>query len=64
MHIELKLELCKALEKWSSKTSDNINRSDTFFTDDLLINMASVAELIYDQNAETQEWLKKEGHLK
>jgi hypothetical protein len=64
MDIELKVLLRKAIEKWNDQISDNDKRMNIYFTDELINNMTNAAEVVYDQNEETQTWLKEQGYFK
>lgn len=63
MEIAIKFELHKAIEKWSNDITDN-KQDSSYFTDELINNMVKAAELVYDQNLETQVWLKEQGYFK
>lgn len=62
MKILLKFELHKAIEKWGNTVADK-KQDSAYFTDELINNMVKAAELVYDQNLETQIWLKDQGYL-
>jgi len=63
MDIELKVELRKAIEKWSDKIIEHPKTDAALWTDKLVENMTDAAINIYDQNLETQKWLKEQGYL-
>jgi len=64
MDIELKVVLRKAIEGWSNKVIENEKRINVYFTDELINKMTDAAEIVYDQNEETQNWLKDQGYFK
>jgi len=43
---------------------DNEKRMNVYFTDELINKMTDAAEIVYDQNEETQNWLKDQGYFK
>ena len=63
MEILLKFELHKAIEKWGNNIAYK-KQDQSYFTDELINNMVKAAELVYDQNLETQSWLKEQGYFK
>lgn len=36
----------------------------TYVPDKLIVNMTNAAEVVFDQNENTQQWLEKEGLIK
>ena len=60
----LKVILRKSIEEWSKYINSHEKKIDVYFTDELIDKMTDAAEIVYDQNKETQTWLKKQGYLK
>jgi hypothetical protein len=63
MTTEQKLKLENAIDKWLEDITKD-DSSDIWLPEDLTIRMVEAAELIWDQNKTTQEWLIREGILK
>jgi hypothetical protein len=64
MDIELKVELRKAINNFINKTSEHSKRGDYYIPDRLAEKMTDAAEAVYDQNTDTESWLREQGHLK
>jgi len=64
MDIELKVILRKAIEGWGNKTVGHDKNMNVYFSYNLIELMTDAAEIVYDQNVDTQNWLKDHGYMK
>ncbi len=64
MKNNIKLEFHKAIDSVIEKLADAGELENFWWTDDLVDNMLNAMEIVYNQNIETQRWLREQELLK